>query len=146
MMSVTYPGSRFNRIYRILIPQSYTFFSGSSILKNSGVKHALARGNFRMGNRQGSLPGCAQVRIKLYKKDLCWFVRLVYDPRELLRVTTIRFRVARVLQIIPELTLMVSQACTGQLKMIRYRLGQGHGYIRMMHRSSRRDMIWYVCC
>jgi hypothetical protein len=73
-------------------------------------------------------------------------VRLVYDPRELLRVTTIRFRVARVLQIIPELTLMVSQACMGQLKMIRYRLGQGHGYIRMMHRSSRRDMIWYVCC
>jgi hypothetical protein len=29
----------------------------------------LARNNFRMGDRPGSFPGCAQVRIKVCKKD-----------------------------------------------------------------------------
>jgi hypothetical protein len=46
-------------------------------------------------------------------------VRLVYDPRELPGVTTVRLRVAEVLQMISELTLAISQTCTIQLRMIR---------------------------
>jgi hypothetical protein len=37
---VTSSGLRLNRIDRILIPPRYTFFSGSSHAKNSGVKRA----------------------------------------------------------------------------------------------------------
>jgi hypothetical protein len=44
---------------------------------------------------------------------------LVYDPRELPEVTTARPRVARVLQIVSEPTLVVSRAHTGQLRRIR---------------------------
>jgi hypothetical protein len=48
-----------------------------------------------------------------------WFVDLVYEPRELSGVTTARPRVSGVLQMVSELTLPVSQACTGQLRRIR---------------------------
>jgi 1,4-dihydroxy-2-naphthoyl-CoA synthase len=71
---------------------------------------------------------------------------LVYDPRGLPGVTTARSEVAEVLQMVSELTLAVSQARTGQLRRIRWRTGQGRGYVRMTHGSSRRDTIWYVCC
>jgi RNA 3'-terminal phosphate cyclase len=44
---------------------------------------------------------------------------LVYDPRELSGVTTIRIGVAGVLQMVLEPTLVVSRARTGQLRMKR---------------------------
>jgi hypothetical protein len=71
-----------------------------------------------MGDRSGSFLGCAQVRIKVHRKDYGWSVELVYDPRELPGVMTIRLRVAGMLQMVLELTLMISRACTGQLRMI----------------------------
>jgi hypothetical protein len=51
-----------------------------------------------MGDRLGRLSACAQVRIKVCRKDLCWSVGLVYDPSRLQRVTTARPEVAGVLQ------------------------------------------------
>jgi hypothetical protein len=45
-------------------------------------------------------------------------VRLVYDPRELAGVMTARPMVAGVLQMVPEVTLAVSLARTGQLRRI----------------------------
>jgi hypothetical protein len=30
------------------------------------------------------------VKTKMHRKDWCWFMRLVYDPRELVGVTTAR--------------------------------------------------------
>jgi hypothetical protein len=73
-------------------------------------------------------------------------VRLVYDPRGLLGVTTARSGVAGVLQMVSEPTLAVSRARTGQLRRIRWRTGQGRGYVRMTRESSGRDTVWYVCC
>jgi hypothetical protein len=61
----------FNRIARILIQPRYTFFSQSPTTKNFGVKHAWSR---------------------------AIFVGLVYDPRELPGVTTVRHGVTEVLQ------------------------------------------------
>jgi hypothetical protein len=46
-------------------------------------------------------------------------VGLVYDPRELTGVMTVRPAVAGVLQIVSEPTLVVSRARTGQLRRIR---------------------------
>jgi hypothetical protein len=46
-------------------------------------------------------------------------MRLVYVPRGLSGVTTARPGVAAVLQMVSELTLVVSRACMGQLRMIR---------------------------
>jgi hypothetical protein len=51
-----------------------------------------------MGDRSGSFSGCAQVRIKVCRKDYDWSVGLVYDPRGLPGVTTARPGVAGVLQ------------------------------------------------
>jgi hypothetical protein len=45
-------------------------------------------------------------------------VRLVYDSRKLSEVTTARLGVARVLQMVSEPTLAVSQARTDQLRRI----------------------------
>jgi hypothetical protein len=73
-------------------------------------------------------------------------VRLVYDPRGLSGVMTAKPGVAGVLQMVSELTLMVSRARTGQLRRIRRCTGQGRGYIRMTRGSSGRDTVWYVCC
>jgi hypothetical protein len=56
-------------------------------------------------------------------------VELVYDPRGLLGVTTTRPGMAGVLQMVSELTLVVSRECMGQLRRIRWRMDQGHGYI-----------------
>jgi hypothetical protein len=50
-----------------------------------------------MGDRPESLPGCAQVRTKVCRKDYGWSVGLVYDPRGLPGVTTARPGVAGVL-------------------------------------------------
>jgi hypothetical protein len=99
-----------------------------------------------MGDRPGSFPGCAQVRTKICRKDYGWSVGLVYDPRGLPGVTTVRPGVAGVLQMVSEPTLAVSRARTGQLRRIRWRTGQGRGYVRMTCGSSRRDTVWYVCC
>jgi hypothetical protein len=68
-------------------------------------------------------------------------VRLVYDLRRLLGVTTTRPGEARVLQMVSEPTLTVSRPCTGQLRRIRWRTGQGRGYIRMTRGSSGRDTV-----
>jgi hypothetical protein len=73
-------------------------------------------------------------------------VGLVYDPRGLARVTTVRPGVAVVLQMVSELTLTVSRVCTGQLRRIWWRTGQGSEYVRMTRGSSGRDTVWYVCC
>jgi hypothetical protein len=56
-------------------------------------------------------------------------VGLVYDPRGLLGVTTTRPGMAGVLQMVSELTLVVSRECMGQLRRIQWRMGQGHGYV-----------------
>jgi hypothetical protein len=45
-------------------------------------------------------------------------VRLFYDPRELSRVMTVRPGVAGVLQMVLELTFVVSRTCMSQLRMI----------------------------
>jgi hypothetical protein len=45
-------------------------------------------------------------------------MRLVYDIRELIGVTTARRGVAEVLQLVSESTLTVSRAHMGQLRMI----------------------------
>jgi hypothetical protein len=68
-------------------------------------------------------------------------VVLVYDPRELTGVTIVRPGVARVLQMVSETTLIVSWARTGQLRKIRWRTGQGRGYVRMTRGSSMRDTV-----
>jgi hypothetical protein len=58
-------------------------------------------------------------------------VELVYDPRELSGVTTIRPEVTGVLQMVSELTLTV----------LRARTGQGHGYVRITRGSSERNTL-----
>jgi hypothetical protein len=73
-------------------------------------------------------------------------VGLVYDPRGLSGVTTVRPGMAGVLQMVSESTLTVSRARTSQLRRIRWRMGQGREYVRMARESSRRDTVWYVCC
>jgi hypothetical protein len=50
-----------------------------------------------MGDRPESFSGRAQVRIKVYRKDYGWSVGLVYDPKGLTGVTTVRPGVAGVL-------------------------------------------------
>jgi hypothetical protein len=98
------------------------------------------------GDRPGSFPGCAQVRTKVHRKDYGWFMGLVYDPRGLPGVMTTRPGVTRVLRMVSEPTLAVSQARTGQLRRIRWHTGQGRGYVHMTRESSGRDTVWYVCC
>jgi hypothetical protein len=68
-------------------------------------------------------------------------VGLVYDPMELTEVTTVRPGVPGVLQMVSEPTLVVSRARMGQLRRIRWRTGQGRGYIRMTRGSSGRDTV-----
>jgi hypothetical protein len=72
-----------------------------------------------MGDRPESFFECAQVRIKVYRKDYGWSVGLVYNPRGLSGVTTVRPEVAGVLQMVSEPTLTVSRARTSQLRRIR---------------------------
>jgi hypothetical protein len=59
-------------------------------------------------------------------------------------VTTVRPGVAGVLQMVSELTLAVSWACVGQLRRIRWHMGQGRGYVRMTCGSSRMDGIIHM--
>jgi hypothetical protein len=66
---------------------------------------------------------------------------LVYNPRGLPGVTTVRPGVAGVLQMVSKLTLAISHARTSQLRRIQWRTGQGRGYIRMMRGSSGRDVV-----
>jgi hypothetical protein len=66
-------------------------------LKRTLSLACLAQSNFRIGDRSESLPGCAQVRTKVCRKEYGWSVGLVYDPRRLPGVTTARPRVAGVL-------------------------------------------------
>jgi hypothetical protein len=68
-------------------------------------------------------------------------VELVYDPMRLLGVTTVRPGIAGVLQMVSEPTLAVLWARTGQLRRIRWRMGQGRGYVRMTYGSSGRDTV-----
>jgi hypothetical protein len=68
-------------------------------------------------------------------------VELVYDPRKLTGVTAARPGVAGVLQMVSEPTLAVSRVRTGQLRRIRWRTGQGRGYVRMTRGSSGRDIV-----
>jgi hypothetical protein len=74
-------------------------------------------------------------------KDYGWSVGLVYDPRGLPEVMTARPGVSGVLQMVSEPTLTVSWVRTGQLRRIRWRTGQGRGYICMTRGSSRRDTV-----
>jgi hypothetical protein len=60
---------------------------------------------------------------------------------ELTGVTTVRPEVAGVLQMVSEPTLVVSRARTGQLRRIRWRTGQGRGYVRTTRASSERDTV-----
>jgi hypothetical protein len=50
---------------------------------------------------------------KVHTKDPCWSVGTIYDPRELPGVSTAGPGVDGVLQVVSELTLMVSRACMG---------------------------------
>jgi hypothetical protein len=61
---------------------------------------------------------------------------LVYDPMGLPGVTTVRPGMVGVLQMVSELTLVVSRA----------RTGQRHVYVRMTRGSCGWDTVWYVCC
>jgi hypothetical protein len=61
-------------------------------------------------------------------------------------VTTDRFGVVGVLQMVSEPTLAVSRARTDQFRRIQWRTGQGCGYVRITRGSSGRDTVWYVCC
>jgi hypothetical protein len=99
-----------------------------------------------MGDRPENLSGCTRVRTKLCRKEYDWSMGLVYDPRGLSGVTTVRPGVTGVLQMVSEPTLAVSRARMGQLKRIRRCTGQGRGYVRMTRGSSGRDTVWYVCC
>jgi hypothetical protein len=72
-------------------------------------------------------------------------VGLVYNPSELLEVTTARPEVVGVLQMVSASTLAVSWVRMSQLRRIRWRMGQGRGYVCMTRGSSGRDTIWYVC-
>jgi hypothetical protein len=72
-------------------------------------------------------------------------VGLVYIPRELLRVTIVRPRVAGVLKMVSEPTLTVSWARMGQFRRIQYHTGQGCGYVRMTCGSSGRDTVCMMC-
>jgi hypothetical protein len=56
-------------------------------------------------------------------------------------VAIARPKVAGVLQMVSKLTLAVSRVHTSQLRMIRWRTGQGRGYVRMMRESYGRDTI-----
>jgi hypothetical protein len=62
---------------------------------------------------------------KSVQKRLGWSVGLVYDPRGLPEVTTVRPGVAGVLQMVSEPTLTVSRACIGQLRR--------YGGVRVRH-------------
>jgi hypothetical protein len=79
----------------------------------------LTRSNFRIDDRSRSILRCAQVRIKVRRKNYGWFVRIVYDSRVLSGVTIVRSRVAGVLQMVSELTFVISRTHTGQLRRIR---------------------------
>jgi hypothetical protein len=68
-------------------------------------------------------------------------VELVYDPTGLTGVMITRPGVPRVLQIVSELTLVVSRVHMGQLRKIRWRTGQGRGYVRMTCESFERDTV-----
>jgi hypothetical protein len=46
-------------------------------------------------------------------KDSCWSVGTIYDPKELLGVSTTGPGVDGVLQVVSEPTLTVSRACVG---------------------------------
>jgi hypothetical protein len=52
----------------------------------------LVYSNLEMSDRPRSLLMCEQVRTKVCRKDLCSLVRLIYDHRELSRVTTARYK------------------------------------------------------
>jgi hypothetical protein len=82
---------------RILIPPRYTFFFGSPTEKNSRLG-VLGLEQFHDG---WPIEKSSQVHIsedKSVQKRLELVCRLVYDPRWLLGVMTIRSRVAGVLQ------------------------------------------------
>jgi hypothetical protein len=50
---------------------------------------------------------------KVRTKDPCWSVGTIYDPRELPGVSTTGLGLDGVLQVVLELTLMVSRVCVG---------------------------------
>jgi hypothetical protein len=82
-------------IDRILIPVSYTFFLEAQLKRT--LSACLTQSNFSIDDRLKILFGCAQVRIKVCRKENDWSVGLVYDPRRLSGVTTVRLGVTEVL-------------------------------------------------
>jgi hypothetical protein len=50
---------------------------------------------------------------KVRTKDPCWSMWIIYDPRELIGVSTVGSGVNGVLQVVSESTLTVSRACVG---------------------------------
>jgi hypothetical protein len=50
---------------------------------------------------------------KVHTKDSCWFVGTIYDPRELLGVSTTGVGVDEVLLVVSEPALVVSRTCVG---------------------------------
>jgi hypothetical protein len=46
-------------------------------------------------------------------KESCWLVGIIYDPRALPRVSIVGSGVDGVLQVVSELTLVVSRVCVG---------------------------------
>jgi predicted ABC-type transport system involved in lysophospholipase L1 biosynthesis ATPase subunit len=69
-------------------------------------------------DREVFLGVCTSEDKSVYKR-IGLSVRLVYVPMGLSGVTTARSGVAAVLQMVSEPTLVVSRACTGQLRRIR---------------------------
>jgi hypothetical protein len=66
-----------------------------------------------MGDRPGKFSRMRMSEDKVRKKDMCWSVGTIYDPRELSGVSTTGPGVDGALQVVSEPTLAVSRACVG---------------------------------
>jgi hypothetical protein len=107
-----YPSPRLNRINRVSILTRRIFFFGSLSRKNLQVKRAWL-GAIWDGWSTGKFSRVRMSEDKVRTKDSWWYVGTIYDPRELLGVTTVDPRLDRVLRVVSEPTLKVSWACVG---------------------------------
>jgi hypothetical protein len=83
-----YPGPRLNRINSVFIPTGCIFFFGSISRKKLQVKRAC------IGAIWGGWPTEMFSRMRMSEdkvrtKDSCWSMGIIYDPRELPRVSTV---------------------------------------------------------
>jgi hypothetical protein len=82
-----YPGSRLNRINKVIISTRCIFFFGSLSRKNLQVKCACLWAIWD-GWPTGKFSRVRMSEDKVRTKDSCWSVGTIYDPRELQGVST----------------------------------------------------------